>query len=58
MATLNQDISQPYSLNRNESVDEENPTSGQKDVEEAKQDQNKLNIKKPKNKPKITPRGE
>ena len=38
MATLDPDISQPYSLNRNESVDEENPASGQKDVEEAKKD--------------------
>ena len=39
MATLNQDISQPYSLNRNESVAEaeaeENTTTGQK-VEEDK----------------------
>ena len=60
MATLNPDISQPYSLNRNYSVaeDEENTTTGQKGEEESKKGKSKLNSKKPQNKPNITPRGE
>ena len=59
MATLNPDISQPYSLNQTESVaeDEENPAKGQKGEEESKKRKSKRNSKKPTSKPNITSKG-
>ena len=57
MAYLKPDISQPFSLNRNESVAEENTASGQKNKEEDKNDKSRPNSKNSKKKPNITPRG-
>ena len=60
MATLNPDISQPYSLNQNDSIaeDEENSATGQKSEEESKKRKSKTYSKKPKNKPSITQKEE